>query len=458
MNYRDKTLIRGESLYIKVKLYSENSVTGRLEPYDAQELTTILESTKNGEIPMMISEARLSDGKRIPLTIIQELDDGVAVDGELSLFSDVDTRFFPGESFDVNIILKKQMDLGFRDGNNDVVLKDVKSATFNETFYLAWSATRIEEQVEIVEPTPVTPTPTPTVQYSEGLLFEDIDENTCRCIGRGNCVDTMLVIPPTHEGKTVVGIGGFEGDFLISLYLPDTIRKIGARCFLNCSSLSSIRFPENDEFRVALFAFSRTALETLTIPANFRAGLRDEFEYDVTVSGNSIFYDCDYLRSVVFEEGFNFDYRLTREGNIYEPNVAVARINGASMFSDCDNLSSVSIPTTLDKIPQMLFYSCESLTEIRFTAPVINDMEETAFSQKMYVSGQTPIMTDVYFACKNAPGVRYRVGESGSPVTFHYDGSGIGWEAFKTKMAQYSPGWGAAIYWVDESQNGGNNA
>lgn len=146
MNYRDKTLIRGESLYLKVVLYCENSATGKLEKYDATELTNILNSTKNNELPLMVAEARLSDGKRIPLTIIQELDDGVALDGALSLYSDVDTWNFPGESFDVNIVLKQQLDLGFKDDNDEIVLKDVKTATFNETFYIARSATDLREE------------------------------------------------------------------------------------------------------------------------------------------------------------------------------------------------------------------------------------------------------------------------------------------------------------------------
>ncbi len=128
------------------------------------------------------------------------------------------------------------------------------------------------------------------------------------------------------------------------------------------------------------------------------------------------------------------------------------------MFSGCSNLSEVSIPPSVNLIPTSLFLSCESLTEIHFTAPVINDMEEEAFSGKQYISGQTPVMTHVYFACKNAPGVRYRVGEARSPVTFYYDGTGIGWTAFKANMERLSTTWGAGIYWVDISQQEGDNA
>lgn len=146
MNYKDKTLIRGESLLIKVTLYTENSATKKLEKYDGAELTSILNSTKQGNLPMMIAEARLSDGKVIPLTIIQELDDNVAVDGALTLYSDIDTWNLPGDSFDVNIALKQEKDLGFKDDNNQTVMKEVYSATFNETFYIARSATDLSER------------------------------------------------------------------------------------------------------------------------------------------------------------------------------------------------------------------------------------------------------------------------------------------------------------------------
>ena len=150
MNYRDKTLIRGESLYIKVTLYTENSATGKLELYNAAELTSILNSTKQGHLPMMIAEARLSDGKTIPLTIIQDLDNGVAVDGALSLYSDIDTWELPGDSFDINIALKEEKDLGFRNGNTPV-LKEVQSATFNETFYIARSAADLSERGRLAD-------------------------------------------------------------------------------------------------------------------------------------------------------------------------------------------------------------------------------------------------------------------------------------------------------------------
>lgn len=151
MDYREKTLIRGESLLIKVKLYTQNATTGKMELYNAGELTSILESTESGSLPKMIAEARLSDGSRIPLTIIQELSDGVAQDGMLTLFSSADTWKFPGESFDINIALKQRVDLGLKDSNGYVKYKDITSATFNETFYIAGSATDLGENGRLAD-------------------------------------------------------------------------------------------------------------------------------------------------------------------------------------------------------------------------------------------------------------------------------------------------------------------
>ena len=42
--------------------------------------------------------------------------------------------------------------------------------------------------------------------YSEGLLFTRNPDGTYRVDGLGDCRDTTLVIPPTHEGTAVVAI------------------------------------------------------------------------------------------------------------------------------------------------------------------------------------------------------------------------------------------------------------
>lgn len=149
MNYRDKTLIIGESLLIKVALLTENKNSAILEPYDKDELNAILNNEVGSDnYPQMIAEARLSDGKVIPLTIIQDVDGegNPQTDGELTLYSDVNTWDFPGESFDVNIALKDVNNTDYK--NIDGTPKELVlySATFNETFYITRSASDLSER------------------------------------------------------------------------------------------------------------------------------------------------------------------------------------------------------------------------------------------------------------------------------------------------------------------------
>ena len=148
MNYRDKTLIRGETLLLKVSLYTENANSSVDEPFPTDELQSILESTKNGTLPKLIAEARLSDGKTIPLTIIQDIDSETNefIAGALTLYSDYDTSNLKGESFDVNMAMEYEEDLGFKDENDQPVMKVLKTATFNETFYIANSATDMSDR------------------------------------------------------------------------------------------------------------------------------------------------------------------------------------------------------------------------------------------------------------------------------------------------------------------------
>ena len=97
-----KTLIRGESLSINIKL-----------DYDGTPITDI----EHGEI---IANAWFQNNVRIPLIVTQ-----LEGDGEFNLYSDIDTRKLRGDSFLVNIVVK---DL---DGDAP---EDLVMATFNQTF------------------------------------------------------------------------------------------------------------------------------------------------------------------------------------------------------------------------------------------------------------------------------------------------------------------------------------
>jgi hypothetical protein len=110
----NKTLIRGESLSINVKL-----------DYDGIPFSEI----DHGEI---IANAWFQNNVKVPLIVTQ-----LEGDGEYNLYSDIDTRKLKGESFLVNIVVNKIEG----DAPEDLIM-----ATFNQTFYIVNSATDMDNR------------------------------------------------------------------------------------------------------------------------------------------------------------------------------------------------------------------------------------------------------------------------------------------------------------------------
>ena len=84
---------------------------------------------------------------------------------------------------------------------------------------------------------------------SSGLKYELTDyENGYIVTGIGNCTDTNLVIPSTHEGLPVVSIGDeafYYCSNLKNITIPNSIVRISDHAFWGCSSLTSITIPDN---------------------------------------------------------------------------------------------------------------------------------------------------------------------------------------------------------------------
>ena len=142
-----------------------------------------------------------------------------------------------------------------------------------------------------------------------------------------------VIIPAEIDGKVVTSIGdyAFYGcTNLTSVTIPEGVTKIGAFVFENCTSLTSITIPEG-----------------------------------VTEIGDGAFSDCISLTSIevdsgnenyVSEDGVLFNKDKTelifcssiKEGTYVIPE-SVKKI-GYEAFSDCTNLTSVTIPEGVTRI------------------------------------------------------------------------------------------------------------
>lgn len=158
----NKTLIRGESLSINVKL-----------DYDGIPFSEI----DHGEI---IANAWFQNNFRVPLIVTQ-----LEGDGEYNLYSDVDTRKLRGESFLVNVIVKNLEG----DAPEDLIM-----ATFNQTFYIVNSATDMDNR------------PLPVGGGHSVVYLVDGEYYACESYPDGATITPVAA--PTREGYTFSGWSG----------------------------------------------------------------------------------------------------------------------------------------------------------------------------------------------------------------------------------------------------------
>lgn len=241
--------------------------------------------------------------------------------------------------------------------------------------------------------------------------------------------DAEIVIPASYKGKPVTGVigKGFENSGIKSVSLPDSVKKIGSGAFEGCAKLKSVSFG-NGVTEIESYAFGSTGLETVEIPANVAKIGGQAFEKNasltaVTVYGNAevgykAFQDCTALRTAEFlgEESLSLDSSVFSDCTALESVTLVADsvTLDDNAFMDCkftrytatletvykSNFAgnirsefpselvflrteefpaqtssaepkfgrpvSVTLPATLKKVGENVFYNSKNLTEVVF--------------------------------------------------------------------------------------------
>ncbi len=151
--------------------------------------------------------------------------------------------------------------------------------------------------------------------YSKGLLYRR--ENSGYSVIGIESPDRDIIIPATHGGEPVTGIGdeAFKDcTGLTSITIPDSVTSIGRAAFAGCTGLFSITIPDSVS-RIGDSAFSGcTGLATITIPDS------------VTSIDSVLFMGCTGLTSITIPD-------------------SVASI-GRSACSGCKRLTSISFKGT----------------------------------------------------------------------------------------------------------------
>ena len=161
----------------------------------------------------------------------------------------------------------------------------------------------------------------------------------------------------------VLSLGSFfQCTNLSHVRLPNNITVIPRACFYNCSKLMDVEIPESVtklEDQCFQSCFSDSAFNTyqLIIPKN------------VKYIGWSAFAHCDKLNKIILPD--NPDLEIYGDAfsdcsSLFEMDLSKINIKVLkdSMFSECVNLKSIKLPTTLEIIEYESFNGCHSLSNI----------------------------------------------------------------------------------------------
>ena len=243
--------------------------------------------------------------------------------------------------------------------------------------------------------------------YSKGLEYSYFSDY-CIVVGIGECKDKDIIIPSTHNGYPVIGIGygAFLGEEITDVQISDGIKWIGqsafelctklrtisfsqsveilyANAFRGCESLKEIEIPEGiTDIGLGVFAnctslecikynaINANEISILTCPdmIGFFANSGTESKGITVVIGKNVKQIPDYLFSSVYDPWINSSYSYASPNIIevlYERDRVLEKIGDFS-FYNCDTLVDMYIPATVTEIGEAAFEECSNLSSIIF--------------------------------------------------------------------------------------------
>ena len=248
---------------------------------------------------------------------------------------------------------------------------------------------------------------------ASGLWLYELADGGATVLGSTQETDGHLVIPGALDGYPVTGIGraAFENCTFTGVTIPDSVTHIDADAFLYCLELESVRIPGSvaqigesafvgcigllevtlaeGVTRIGDYAFFAACLGMthVTLPASvtsvglYAFGPMAGDDYALThidvAPGNPRYTQID---GVLFDaqQSALVLYPAARAGAYAVPQ-GTLRI-GEGAFSDCWELTEVSLPYGLTDIDDHAFAFCESLTHASLPGSVARIAEEAFYA------------------------------------------------------------------------------
>ena len=198
--------------------------------------------------------------------------------------------------------------------------------------------------------------------------------------------ETNLIIPEKIRGRTVKGIASsaFEGDFRIkTVILPDSATKINSKAFYNCTALVSVTGSGVTEIKSS--AFEGSSIVSVYFPELQTLGYKSFSECSKlkTISmpkletiGDYAFQKTPELVEITLDTVDEIGISSFAESSVESVSFLNVTKLGMNVFSDCEDLVSVSIPL-LTELSIGAFKNCTSLKTVDI--PLLTSIGANAF-------------------------------------------------------------------------------
>ena len=172
-----------------------------------------------------------------------------------------------------------------------------------------------------------------------------------------------------EEGITRIGYCAFPNCSQVTeVKIPDSVKTIGGKVFYCCSSLETVSLGKGVTY-IDENAFCYTGIKSITLPkqltklSEYSLGAMQNLENIYVEPGNPVFTSKD---GVLYCDGGKTLFRcpMKRTGSFEIPK-GVTKLNSHA-FAGCDELTEITMPSTLKELGEDAFESCSGLTTLEF--------------------------------------------------------------------------------------------
>ena len=198
-----------------------------------------------------------------------------------------------------------------------------------------------------------------SIYLGMSLIYEIV-----QIVDSGMCGSNLTYTLDSNGVLTISGTGdmqnssfGWDKDLIKSVVINDGVTRIGSNAFSACTGLTSVTIPDSVT-SIGNYAFDGcTGLTSVTIPDS------------VTSIGGYAFYntalynnDSNWEDNVLYIGNHLIEAKDSISGvyNIKDGTKTIA----VNAFSNCDGLTSVTIPDSVTIIGHSAFYNCTGLTSV----------------------------------------------------------------------------------------------